>query len=100
MQKDIQYKSDRFQRERPSTLKHEMTNYLNTANNRHLDSALRMAKTCKGDLMATVHMVFLVMTNAIYVQKLAGKTENSYQKLVHLKLSDLLFSLIYGIFTC
>lgn len=77
-----------------------MTKYLITANNRHLDSALPMAKTCEGDLMATVHMVFLIMINAVYVQKLAGKTENSYQKLVHLKLSDLLFSLICGIFTC
>lgn len=69
MQKDIQYKSDRFQRERPSTLKHEITNYLITVNNKHLDSALPMAKTCEGDLMATVHMVFLVMINAVYVQK-------------------------------
>lgn len=50
-----------------------MTNDLITANYRHLDSALPMAKTCEGVLMATVHTVVLVMINAVYVQKLAGK---------------------------
>lgn len=43
----------------------ETNKIISISNNRHLDSALLMAKTCEGILMATVHQLFLVEINAV-----------------------------------